>query len=123
MIGTARREGADSAAGVPLIDETMATPDIAQTPPQNLEAEESALGAMMVSKGAIDAVILDYRLTEDDFYREGHRIVYRAIKSLYERNDPVDSISVDEILSSLLGYGEGKIRELEKTGKIVCWRG
>ena len=54
---------------------------------------------MMVSEGAIDPVILDVRLNDEDFYREGHRIVFRAIKRLYERGDPVDSISVAELLT------------------------
>jgi replicative DNA helicase len=73
----------------------------AQTPvpPQNLEAEESVLGAMMVSERAIDPVILEVRLADDDFYRERHRIVYRAIKSLYERNEPVDALTVTEHLT------------------------
>jgi replicative DNA helicase len=69
-----------------------------QIPPQNLEAEESVLGAMMVSEGAIAPVILDVRLGDEDFYRERHRIVYRAIKRLYENGQPVDAISVAELL-------------------------
>jgi replicative DNA helicase len=68
-------------------------------PPQNLEAEESVLGAMMVSEGAIAPVLLDIRLEDDDFYRERHRIVYRAIKRLYEKNEPIDAISVSEFLT------------------------
>jgi replicative DNA helicase len=76
----------------------MATAE-AHVPPQNLEAEESVLGAMMVSEGAIAPVILDVRLKEEDFYRERHRIVFRAVKRLYERGDPVDSISVAELLT------------------------
>ena len=68
-------------------------------PPQNLEAEESVLGAMMVSESAIPPVILDVRLGEEDFYRERHRIVYRAIKRLYEKNEPIDAISVSEFLT------------------------
>ncbi len=89
----------------------MASADTAHVPPQNLEAEESALGAMMVSGGAIDAVILDVRLNEEDFYREGHRIVYRAIKSLHERGDPVDSISVAELLTQTGQLAEAGGRE------------
>jgi replicative DNA helicase len=68
-------------------------------PPQNLEAEESVLGAMMVSERAIDPVILDVRLADEDFYRERHRIVYRAVKALYERNEPVDALTVTEHLT------------------------
>src|ERR687898_2527001 len=80
-------------------------PSMAQTqtaahiPPQNLEAEESVLGAMMVSEGAITPVILDVRLQDEDFYRERHRIVFRAVKALYERSEPVDALTVTEHLT------------------------
>src|SRR5437867_2340327 len=68
-------------------------------PPQNLEAEASVLGAMMVSEGAISPVILDVRLRDEDFYRERHRIVFRAITSLYEQSEPVDALTVSELLT------------------------
>jgi replicative DNA helicase len=54
---------------------------------------------MMVSERAIDPVILEVRLADDDFYRERHRIVYRAIKALYERGEPVDALTVSEHLT------------------------
>ena len=78
----------------------------AHVPPQNLEAEESVLGALMVSSGALDAVILDVRLNEDDFYRERHRLAFRAIKRLYERSEAIDAITVSELLRS-----EGELEE------------
>ena len=55
----------------------------APVPPQNLDAEESVLGAMMLSPGAIGAVseILD----AGDFYRESHAKIYRAALSLWRR--------------------------------------
>src|SRR5579862_2418104 len=61
-------------------------------PPQNLEAEESVLGAMMLSAGAIAAVseILD----ASDFYRESHAKIYRAALQLYGKNEPVDAITL-----------------------------
>jgi replicative DNA helicase len=68
----------------------------APVPPQNLEAEESVLGAMMLSPGAIGAVseILD----GGDFYRESHAKIYRAAVGLYARGEPVDAITlVDEL--------------------------
>jgi replicative DNA helicase len=71
----------------------------AHVPPQNLEAEESVLGALMVSEGAMNPVILDVRLADEDFYRERHRLVFRAIKRLYERSEPVDALTVSELLS------------------------
>jgi replicative DNA helicase len=76
----------------------MATTE-AYVPPQNLEAEESVLGAMMVNEGAIASVILDVRLADEDFYRDRHRIVFQAIKRLYERSEPIDALTVSELLT------------------------
>src|SRR3954471_7811053 len=70
-----------------------------QIPPQNLEAEESVLGAMMVSEKAVEMVIIDERLPDEDFYRERHRIVYKTIKSLNSRGEPVDALTVTELLT------------------------
>jgi replicative DNA helicase len=68
----------------------------APVPPQNLDAEESVLGAMMLSPGAIGAV--SETLDAGDFYRESHAKVYRAALSLYARGEPVDAITlVDEL--------------------------
>ncbi len=66
---------------------------------------------MMVSEGAITPVILDVRLHDEDFYRERHRIVFGAIKRLYERGDPVDSISVAELLTQSGELAEAGGRE------------
>jgi len=71
----------------------------AHVPPQNLEAEESVLGALMVSEMAMNPVILDVRLSEEDFYRDRHRLIFRAIKTLYERSEPIDALTVSEFLS------------------------
>jgi replicative DNA helicase len=68
----------------------------APIPPQNLDAEESVLGAMMLSPGAIGAVseVLDAA----DFYRDSHGTIYRAALALYARGEPVDAITlVDEL--------------------------
>jgi replicative DNA helicase len=84
--------------GVSAPSDRMASTDIF-VPPQNLEAEASVLGAMMVSEGAISPVILDVRLSDEDFYRERNRIVFRAIKGLYEKSEPVDALTVCEFLT------------------------
>src|SRR5712691_1279314 len=86
----------------PVVSSRQVTP-VAQfaeaapiAPPQNLEAEESVLGAMLLSPGAIGAVseILD----ASDFYRESHAKIYRAGLGLYARGEPVDAITlVDEL--------------------------
>src|SRR2546421_3040340 len=71
-------------------------PPNASVPPQNLEAEESVLGAMMISPGAIGAVseIVD----ASDFYRESHAKVYRAALALYAKGEPVDAITLTDML-------------------------
>jgi replicative DNA helicase len=85
-------------------------PDNATIPPQNLEAEESVLGAMMISPGAIGAVseILD----ASDFYRESHAKIYRAALALYAKGEPVDAITLTDELeerSELEAVG-GRVR-------------
>src|SRR5919197_749903 len=64
-----------------------------------VELAASVLGAMMVAEGAIAPVILDVRLGAEDFYRERHRIVFRAISHLYEKGEPVDALTVSELLT------------------------
>src|ERR687897_2129107 len=76
----------------------MATAET-HVPPQNLEAEASVLGAMMVSEGAIAPVILDVRLHDEDFYRDRHRVTFGVIKALYERSEPIDALTVTELLA------------------------
>ena len=88
----------------------LTTSQSAPVPPQNLDAEESVLGAMMLSPGAIGAV--SEVLSASDFYRESHAKIYRAGLSLYGRGEPVDAITlVDELdqRSELEDVG-GKIR-------------
>jgi replicative DNA helicase len=68
-------------------------------PPQNLEAEESVLGSMMVSESTIEPVLLDVRLHAEDFYRDRHRTIYEAIIGLHENADPVDVLTVSEALA------------------------
>lgn len=75
--------------------------------PHNLEAEESVLGAMMVSEAAIDPVVVEVRLTAEDFYRGRHGTIYGAIHELYDRSEPVDALTVSELLRS-----QGKLEEV-----------
>jgi replicative DNA helicase len=66
-------------------------------PPQNLEAEESVLGAMMMNQTAI--VAATERVGRDDFYRDSHRLIFQTIIDLYNQGEPVDIITVTEDLS------------------------
>ncbi|GAA0971153.1 hypothetical protein GCM10009555_021470 [Acrocarpospora macrocephala] len=71
-------------------------PSFERTPPNNIEAEQSVLGGMLISKDAIADVVEVLR--SDDFYRPAHQIVYEIITDLYGRGDPADAVTVfDEL--------------------------
>ena len=64
-----------------------------RTPPHDIQAEQSVLGGMLLSKDAITQVVEIIHAT--DFYRPAHQIVYEAIIDLFSRGEPVDAISVN----------------------------
>ncbi|MGO1183190.1 MAG: replicative DNA helicase [Micrococcaceae bacterium] len=68
-----------------------------RTPPQDLDAERSVLGGMMLSKDAIADVVEIIR--GHDFYSPGHELVYEAIIDLYGRGEPADAITVTALLN------------------------
>jgi replicative DNA helicase len=76
---------------VPGLDDTLR-----RVPPQSVDAEECVLGAILLDNSALDRVL--ELITPDDFYREAHRKIYRAIIALTERNEPVDIITLAEAL-------------------------
>ncbi len=65
-------------------------------PPHNLEAEESVLGSMMLSPGAVASVV--ELVKGEDFYRPAHQKIFRAMLGLYGRGEPVDAITAVEEL-------------------------
>jgi len=67
-------------------------------PPQNLEAEQSVLGAVLLSDTALPALIIDERLHPEDFYREAHGFVYQAMLDLHSVGEPVDALTLEEHL-------------------------
>ena len=83
-------------------------------PPQNLEAEESVLGSMLLSPVAVGTVseILD----ASDFYRESHAKMYRAALSLWSKGEPVDAITLvnelDERAELDAAGGQARVVEL-----------
>jgi replicative DNA helicase len=74
----------------------------ARVPPQDTEAEEAVLGAMLINPNAIP-VVTDV-LSRDDFWRESHAIVFDAVRGLYADNNEVDVVTVSA--------------ELERQGKL-----
>jgi len=65
-------------------------------PPQNIDAEQSVLGAVLIDREAIYRVMKTLR--PEDFYREDHRHIYEAMLLLNENGSPVDLITVSEQL-------------------------
>src|SRR5439155_23403276 len=65
-------------------------------PPQSLEAEQSTLGSMLISRAAIDKA--QELLQPEDFYRDAHRFVFEAILDLSRRDEPADLLMVTEEL-------------------------
>src|SRR6188472_1487560 len=73
--------------------------DTALVPPQNLDAEESVLGAMLLAPRAIADVSEVLEPTGREFYRESHSRIYRSALSLYATGEPVDAITVADDLA------------------------
>ncbi|MFN7729785.1 MAG: replicative DNA helicase [Bdellovibrio sp.] len=73
----------------------------ARVPPQNLEAEQSILGSLMLDPEAWDQV--GDLIEAQDFYKNGHQVLFKAIKELISRSLPVDLITVNNLLA---GNGE-----------------
>jgi len=68
------------------------TGELMRTPPQDLAAEQSVLGGMLLSKDAIADVVEVVR--GHDFYRPAHELVYEAVLDLYGRGEPADAVTV-----------------------------
>jgi replicative DNA helicase len=67
-------------------------------PPHNLEAEESVLGAILLSDKPLYQLVIEDDLVPEDFYREQHRVVYAAMREMYDEGEPIDALTVTERL-------------------------
>ncbi|HXG52092.1 MAG TPA: replicative DNA helicase [candidate division Zixibacteria bacterium] len=72
--------------------------NLRKVPPQSLEAESSVLGGILLENEAINQVL--ELLRPEDFYRESHRKIFRAMIELSDRSEPVDLITLSEALKS-----------------------
>ena len=70
-----------------------------KVPPHNLEAEQMILGGVLINNDALNQVV-DI-LSSEDFYREAHAHIYEAMLSLYNRDDPVDLVTLSQILKEM----------------------
>ena len=77
-------------------------------PPQNVEAEQAVLGAMLIDRSAVIAAT--EKLDAEDFYRDTHRLIFEAMVNLNRANKEVDVITLDEELR--------RMKKLEEAGGI-----
>jgi len=87
----------------------LITTDSVKAPPHSFDAEQSVLGGLMLDNRAWDNVA--DRLSEVDFYRNEHRLIFRVMARLVELNKPLDVLTVSESLREL--------HELEQAGGEV----
>ncbi|HTR44283.1 MAG TPA: replicative DNA helicase [Thermodesulfovibrionales bacterium] len=78
-------------------------------PPQNLEAEQSVLGAVLLDNEAISKAL--EIISPEDFYRESHRKIFNTMVELYEKNEAIDLITVSDTLK--------RKNELEAIGGVT----
>ena len=71
-------------------------PWLQKVPPQNIEAEQSILSAILLENNTLPEVL--EVLSERDFYREAHRKIFSGILDLFERNEPADLVTLTNIL-------------------------
>lgn len=67
-----------------------------QVPPHSIEAEESVLGAVLLSSDAANIAL--EMLKAEDFYRPAHQQVFEAVHLLFDANEPIDAVTVSEML-------------------------
>ena len=85
-------------AMVQSLDEARSrTQAVHRVPPHNLQAEQSLLGAMLLSRDAIAAAV--ETCDAGDFYKPAHAHVFDAITSLYSQGEPADPLTVSDVLS------------------------
>ena len=70
-----------------------------RVPPQNIEAEQSVIGAMLIDKNAVG--IVTETLMPEDFYRQAHQVIYSAMLTLHSKNEPIDMVTLIEELKKM----------------------
>src|SRR3989344_4888471 len=68
-------------------------------PPQNLDAEKSVLGSIIIDKDSINKVV-DF-LNSEDFYTPSHQIIYANALNLFEKREPIDLLSLSNRLAEM----------------------
>src|SRR5262249_623459 len=74
-------------------------------PPQSLDSEQAVIGGLLVSGDAITRVI--DLLEPEHFYRKAHTVIYAAMLDLFDKNEPIDIVTVSQYLKD-----EGKLENV-----------
>lgn len=109
-----------SASGLSLTDQV-------NTPPASVEAEQALLGALMIDDHSWESI--HGRVTDADFYRPDHRLIFNAIGALSSRDRPRDAITVSEYLESCgqlaeaggLGYLSTLVKDTPSAANITTY--
>jgi len=80
------------------LDGSTGTGSAALAPPHSIEAEQSVLGAILLSERSLYALVIEEGLKAEDFYRRRNQVVYDAMLALYAESEPIDVLTVTEHL-------------------------
>ena len=93
-------------------------PSAAGAPPHSIEAEQSVLGAILLSERVHYAFVIEEGLKPEDFYRDRHRVLYESMLALYQQSEPIDVLTVTEHLRS-----RGKLEDVGGSAEIDALAG
>lgn len=113
------------ASAKPAADPSFAGLDRLNLPPGSVQAEQALLGGLMLDNSAWDKVA--DLVGEADFYRPDHRLIFAAIRTLSERRQPFDAVTISEYLESRaeisdaggLGYLGSLVRETPSAANVA----
>ena len=108
-------------------DHGMSLTEQVNTPPASVEAEQALLGGLMLDNQSWDKI--DGRVSDGDFYRSDHRLIFLAIKKLVERNSPRDAVTLSEFLEGRneladaggLGYLGALVKDTPSAANIAAY--
>ncbi len=100
---------------------------LTKVPPQNVEAERAVLASILIDNEAVNRILEILR--EEDFYRDGHRKIYRAMIALYQRGEPTDFLTLTNYFQStgeleMIGgasYLAGLVDTIPSSANIVSY--
>lgn len=105
-----------------MVENALLSPQDLKVPPHSIEAEQSVLGSLMLDNQAWDQV---YEIvSEKDFYRHNHRLIFKVMEELSNRDMPFDVITIGESLKKInqleVAGGEIYLFELSKNTPSVA---